>query len=1086
MAGKLSFSIAINLLTENFKRGTSSVKNGLRSMQMQVLTFAAALGAGGIGLTDFVTRLIDVARETSRVTTALKNVSGGMGQFADNQRFLLDMAKKYGLEINALTGNFAKFTAASQVSGMSMDNQKKIFESVSRACTAFGMSADDSNGVFLALSQMMSKGKISSEELRLQMGERLPIALQAMAKAAGVPISELDKLMKQGKLMSKDVLPGFADALNEMIPNVDTDNIETSVNRLKNAFTEFTNGTGVQNAYKGIIDWLTGAVDGLQGKISSAITFIIALISGKLLASVVSYFGQFWKLIDTTISKSKTAEAQKLLLTQQRIEAEKAYESTLTSFNTTENGKRLASKSQLNKAEKVMDSAKAAEKKAMLAAETAAEKAAAVSSSSVWGKTMNTLKLGLTQLGRTLKGVFAAAWPLMLITAISTAIAKFKEMYDEAKRIKSIFSDYKKEAESVGNTTEISTLNAQLQIMNDKKRSLDDINNAQAQLQKMLGVEHKSQEDLNKLVAKRVKLLENTAKADYYTRKKIEAQEQYNGLNDKHSKLKAKTLNGGFFTRLWNGTEVGDTRKEMDELLRIIADSSREITKATVDTNKLSTIDPPGGNPDDKKTALQKAEEKYAQSLRELDAQKEIEKMTDAEYFKAVDELGRKMLIEAKASGDKDILNSEYIKMLEDVIDHPLYNETQAELEKVQKEYTDAVELAKTKLDKKLISEDDYRAAIIDAATSAADSAISIKDIGDAADGFIKKVQGIAISYIKAPVLGKRDSAFDYKANDTDKISGELDVWKKYKDELEDLKSKHKGLSQDLQNKLNGAIRNVDSLEDALKLSEIQEDIKQMSQDLDNGIYSGIKDSMSVIDSLVSSYQRLEEAFDPKSEASEWEKLMAVWSAMTNAVDSFLSIAKTMESLAEITDKLTKARASETQEIQKSMGTKVAEATVDTTVTGTKVANSGIKIAADNAEKNAVVANAGTEVVANTAKAGSAAAASVAGIPIVGLALAAAAVATIIGIFASLPKFATGGIVGGNSPSGDKILARLNSGELILNKGQQSKLSDAIDSQRSGSSGGVVVSGTSRVKGDDIYLSLSNHVKRTGKKSPWK
>lgn len=192
---KLSFAIAINLLTENFKKGTNNVKNGLRAMQMQVLTFAAALGAGGLGLSGFVSQLITVARETSRVTTALKNVSGGMGQFADNQRFVIDMAKKYGLEVNALTGNFAKFTAASQVSGMSMQDQRKIFESVSRACTAFGMSADDSNGVFLALSQMMSKGKISSEELRLQMGERLPVALQAMAKAAGVSVGGLDKLM---------------------------------------------------------------------------------------------------------------------------------------------------------------------------------------------------------------------------------------------------------------------------------------------------------------------------------------------------------------------------------------------------------------------------------------------------------------------------------------------------------------------------------------------------------------------------------------------------------------------------------------------------------------------------------------------------------------------------------------------------------------------------------------------------------------------------------------------------------------------------------------------------------------------------
>lgn len=53
MAGKLSFSIAINLLTENFKRGANQVKSAFKSMQMQILTFAAALGAGGIGLSNF-------------------------------------------------------------------------------------------------------------------------------------------------------------------------------------------------------------------------------------------------------------------------------------------------------------------------------------------------------------------------------------------------------------------------------------------------------------------------------------------------------------------------------------------------------------------------------------------------------------------------------------------------------------------------------------------------------------------------------------------------------------------------------------------------------------------------------------------------------------------------------------------------------------------------------------------------------------------------------------------------------------------------------------------------------------------------
>jgi len=38
------------------------------------------------------------------------------------------------------------------------------------------------------------------------------------------------------------------------------------------------------------------------------------------------------------------------------------------------------------------------------------------------------------------------------------------------------------------------------------------------------------------------------------------------------------------------------------------------------------------------------------------------------------------------------------------------------------------------------------------------------------------------------------------------------------------------------------------------------------------------------------------------------------------------------------------------------------------------------------------------------------------------------------------PRFESGGIVGGSSTSGDKVLARVNSGEMILNKAQQSSL----------------------------------------------
>lgn len=80
------------------------------------------------------------------------------------------------------------------------------------------------------------------------------------------------------------------------------------------------------------------------------------------------------------------------------------------------------------------------------------------------------------------------------------------------------------------------------------------------------------------------------------------------------------------------------------------------------------------------------------------------------------------------------------------------------------------------------------------------------------------------------------------------------------------------------------------------------------------------------------------------------------------------------------------------------------------------------------------------EATANAEAAATGAASSVASIPFVGPAMAISAVLALIATIAKAPKFATGGVVGGNSFYGDKILARVNSGELILNRQQQATL----------------------------------------------
>lgn len=99
------------------------------------------------------------------------------------------------------------------------------------------------------------------------------------------------------------------------------------------------------------------------------------------------------------------------------------------------------------------------------------------------------------------------------------------------------------------------------------------------------------------------------------------------------------------------------------------------------------------------------------------------------------------------------------------------------------------------------------------------------------------------------------------------------------------------------------------------------------------------------------------------------------------------------------------------------------------------------------------------------------AAKSAAETPVVGWITAIAAIAAMGAAFASMPKFASGGIVDSPFTSGDRVLARLNGGEMVLNKHQQSNLFNLLDSGANNGSSNVKF----RVEGKDLVGVLSNY-----------
>ena len=892
------------------------------------------------------------------------------------------------------------------------------------------MSADDSNGVMLALSQMMSKGKISSEELRLQMGERLPVALQAMAKAAGVSVAGLDKLLKQGKLMSKDVLPKFAEALNEMIPNVDTDNLETSVNRLKNVFTELVNGTDIQSKYKALIDWLTNIVKSAADNIKSIVTYLVAAV----LVMVTS------RLVNKIISSIAKAE--------------------------------LAAKSAARRAAK--DAGQKFDEVAWKAQKAGAS-----------------IRMAFSKAMLSIKATLISMAPTAILAVIGAIVAKFYNAYKESQRIKGLFDNYlNRMNHAAESNSEIVKVKALLSEYNKVNSSLDYKKQILGKINGILGTELKTNQDVNKEISKRIELLESAARAELAAKEVAESENELR-------KIGSKSYNGKTVQELAPDWEIarGDLVKEerfkaklkvsmvdaigfengLKDDLNTYIEFSKILSDAKLrlgnEISRSTTITTPTTDPDDdkkKKTHLQKQQESYDKQFEELGAELEIGKITQAEYNKALGELNIKMYAQAKGTGDKEVLESQYFQNLKTAAEKAIRNQDKnaalVEFEKVQKDYNTKVREAQAQQAKGLISQKELNSNIVSLSVEAAKSAAGIKGIGDEADVFISVMQLNAKLLATAVKIKPRDTTFDYKKTKADIASENLDKAKELADKY---KEEARIIGETLSDEIANAMANVPSMEEALKLAQVQEDIKNFGKELDESLYSGVKDIASGSDRIVNAFSNLRDVMNDV-DATEWERIMAIWNTLTNVIDSFMSICKMIENITELTNKLTKA--------------KEIEGVIEKQASDKKIIGAVKEMAVDTASAETKKANSRGVVAANTAEAATAAGKSVAGIPIVGIALAAAAVAGIVALFATLPKFARGGIIGGGPTSGDKMLARVNAGEMILNQGQQSHLFEAINSGRLGGGGNISSSVTTRVRAKDLILTINNELKSQGKK----
>ena len=234
-------------------------------------TFGFGAGAA-LGIYEVGKASIEAQMQLERLDKSFTAIYGSAATARQQLEFVRETSTAMGQEFYSAADAARTFFAAGQ--GTTLSGQlNEIYAGFSKAGAALGLSSDDMQGIFLALGQSMSKYKVQAEELRGQIGERLPGAFQVAAKAMGVSTAELDKMMADGELLAEDLLPRMAEVLEQQYgaaAESAADTVQGAVNRMSTAWTDFKAGLMSSGPAVFAIKFVTEVLEGRNAAVAEA------------------------------------------------------------------------------------------------------------------------------------------------------------------------------------------------------------------------------------------------------------------------------------------------------------------------------------------------------------------------------------------------------------------------------------------------------------------------------------------------------------------------------------------------------------------------------------------------------------------------------------------------------------------------------------------------------------------------------------------------------------------------------------------------------------------------------------------------
>lgn len=206
-----SLIVTVSAKTTDFEAGMRKVRIEVQTTQKAVTqaeSSFSSLGTTLLGLTAgvaSVTALSAAMGEVVRVGTEMANlrasfvaISGGAQAGNREFQFVVQTANKLGLELKSVAEQYRSLSAATRGTALEGTATRALFTTLSTAAQTFGLSTEQLGRALTAMQQIVSKGKVSMEELRGQLGEALPGAMQIAARAFNTTTKGLEDMIAKG------------------------------------------------------------------------------------------------------------------------------------------------------------------------------------------------------------------------------------------------------------------------------------------------------------------------------------------------------------------------------------------------------------------------------------------------------------------------------------------------------------------------------------------------------------------------------------------------------------------------------------------------------------------------------------------------------------------------------------------------------------------------------------------------------------------------------------------------------------------------------------------------------------------------